>query len=154
MCGSGFDLDGRAAPAVLLHLRHPLTGHLVGVISGAHRDLVLDNPLTFQLLLAVTEKIREVINHEPHELTQVPLAERRLDLRAECKVTGRTLQPATCLKSGTEPVEIPQDQLGSSQQTCKTRITLETNLNTSADEANLQPRCKQFRALLPCQGLF
>lgn len=53
-CGAGFDLDGRAAPAVLLHLRHPLTGHLVGFISGAHRDLVLDDTLTFQLLAAIT----------------------------------------------------------------------------------------------------
>lgn len=56
MCGSRFDLDGRAAPAVLLHLRHPLTGHLVGVISGAHGDLVLDDALTFQLLAAVAAK--------------------------------------------------------------------------------------------------
>lgn len=56
MCGSGFDLDGGAAPAVLLHLRHPLTGHLVGVVRGAHCDLVLDDALTFQLLSAVTAK--------------------------------------------------------------------------------------------------
>lgn len=56
MCGSRFDLNGRAAPAVLLHLRHPLTGHLVGVIRGTHCDLVLDDTLTFQLLMAVTAK--------------------------------------------------------------------------------------------------
>lgn len=54
MCGSRFDLNGRAAPAVLLHLRHPLTGHLVGVVGGTHCDLVLDDALTFQLLAAVT----------------------------------------------------------------------------------------------------
>lgn len=51
--GSGFDLDGRAAPAVLLHLRHPLAGHLVGVVGGAHGDLVLDAALALQLLAAV-----------------------------------------------------------------------------------------------------
>lgn len=56
MCGSRFDLNGGTAPAVLLHLRHPFTGHLVGVIGGTHCDLVLDDPLTFQLLTAVTAK--------------------------------------------------------------------------------------------------
>lgn len=56
MCGSGFDLDGGAAPAVLLHLRHPLAGHLVRVVGGTHCDLVLDDALTFQLLAAVTAK--------------------------------------------------------------------------------------------------
>lgn len=56
MCGSGFDLDGGAAPAVLLHLRHPLAGHLIRVVGGAHCDLVLDDALTFQLLAAVTAK--------------------------------------------------------------------------------------------------
>lgn len=49
---SGLDLDGRAAPAVLLHLGHPLAGHLVGVVSGAHGDLVLDDALHFQLVAA------------------------------------------------------------------------------------------------------
>lgn len=53
MRGAGFDLNGGAAPAVLLHLRHPLARHLVGVVGGAHRDLVLDGALTFQLLAAV-----------------------------------------------------------------------------------------------------
>lgn len=56
MSASRFDLDGGAAPAVLLHLRHPLAGQLIGVVSGAHCDLVLDDPLTFQLLSAITEK--------------------------------------------------------------------------------------------------
>lgn len=55
MRGSRFDLDGGATPAVLLRLRHPLAGHLVGVVSGTHGDLVLDDALTFQLLSAVTE---------------------------------------------------------------------------------------------------
>lgn len=59
MCGSRFDLNGRAAPDVLLHLRHPLTGHLVGVVGGTHCDLVLDDALTFQLLAAVTEKQKQ-----------------------------------------------------------------------------------------------
>lgn len=62
MCGSGFDLDGRAAPAVLLYLRHPLTSHLVGVIGSTHRDLVLDDTLTFQLLTAVAAKTKEAKN--------------------------------------------------------------------------------------------
>lgn len=56
MCCSRFDLNGGAAPAVLLHLRHPLTGHLVGVVGGTHGDLVLDAALTFQLLSSVTTK--------------------------------------------------------------------------------------------------
>ena len=54
MCGSRFDLYGGATPAVLLHLGHPLAGHLVGVLCGTHGDLVLDDTLTFQLLAAVT----------------------------------------------------------------------------------------------------
>ena len=54
--GSRFDLNGRAAPAVLFHLRHPLTGHLVGVVGGTHCDLVLDDALTFQLLATVAAK--------------------------------------------------------------------------------------------------
>lgn len=56
MCGPRFDLDGGASPAVLLHLRHPLAGRLVGLVGGTHCDLVLDDPLTFQLLSAITEK--------------------------------------------------------------------------------------------------
>lgn len=62
MCSSRFDLYGRVAPAVLLHLRHPLTGHLVGVVGGTHCDLVLDDSLTFQLLASVTaeEKHRAI----------------------------------------------------------------------------------------------
>lgn len=56
MCCSRFDLNGRATPTVLLHLRHPLAGHLVGIIGGTHSDLVLDAALTFQLLAAVTTK--------------------------------------------------------------------------------------------------
>lgn len=56
MCGSRFDLNGRTAPAVLLHLRHSLTGHLVGFVGGTHGDLVLDYALTFQLLTAVTAR--------------------------------------------------------------------------------------------------
>lgn len=54
MCDSWFDLDGRATPAVLLHLRHPLTGHLIGVFCGTDRDLVLDDALTVQLLSSIT----------------------------------------------------------------------------------------------------
>lgn len=53
-----FDLDGRAAPAVLLHLGHPLAGHLVGVVGGAHGDLVLDDALAFQLLAAAAANRR------------------------------------------------------------------------------------------------
>lgn len=56
MCGSRFDLNGRAAPAVLLHLRHPLAGHLVGVLCRTHGNLVLDDALTFQLFTAVTAR--------------------------------------------------------------------------------------------------
>lgn len=63
MCGSRFDLNGRAAPAVLLHLRHPLTGHLVRVFGGTHCDFVLDDTLTFQLLVAGTAKQK----HRPIE---------------------------------------------------------------------------------------
>lgn len=54
MRDSWFDLDGRATPAVLLHLRHPLTGHLIGVFCGTDRDLVLDDALTVQLLSSIT----------------------------------------------------------------------------------------------------
>lgn len=53
-----FDLDGRAAPAVLLHLGHPLASHLVGVVGGAHGDLVLDDALAFQLLAAAAANRR------------------------------------------------------------------------------------------------
>lgn len=53
---SGFDLDGRAAPAVLLYLGHPLAGHLVGVVGGAHGDLVLDDALDLQLVAAAAAK--------------------------------------------------------------------------------------------------
>ena len=63
MCSSRCDLNGRAAPAVLLHLRHPLTGHLIGVVGGTHCDLVLDDTLTFQLLVALTAKQK----HRPIE---------------------------------------------------------------------------------------
>lgn len=62
--GSGFDLDGRAAPAVLLHLRHPLAGHLVGVVGGAHGDLVLDAALALQLLAAVAVERGEKNNNK------------------------------------------------------------------------------------------
>lgn len=65
MWGSGFNLDGGAAPTVFLHLRHPLAGHLVGVVSGTHSDLVLDDPLTFQLLSAITEKQKQGGNKPP-----------------------------------------------------------------------------------------
>lgn len=101
MCGSGFDLDGRAAPAVFLHLRHPLTGHLVGVISGAHRDLVLDDPLTFQLFSAITEKQKQR-GYKPqgckahsryHCLKADLIWEPAQALVAERNVTGLTLQP-------------------------------------------------------------
>ena len=50
---AGLDLDGRAAPDVLLHLGHALAGHLVGVVRGAHRDLVLDAALPGQQLPAL-----------------------------------------------------------------------------------------------------
>lgn len=62
---SGFDLDGRAAPAVLLYLGHPLAGYLVGVISGAHGDLVLDDALDLQLLATAAANRRRV---EPSKL--------------------------------------------------------------------------------------
>lgn len=47
------DLDRRAAPDVLLHLRHTLSGRLVGVVSGAHRDLVLNAALALQVIPAL-----------------------------------------------------------------------------------------------------
>lgn len=62
---SRFDLDGRAAPAVLLHLGHPLASHLVGVVGGAHGDLVLDDALAFQLLAAAAANRR---HSEPFKL--------------------------------------------------------------------------------------
>lgn len=60
MRGSRFDLDGRAAPAVFLHPKHPLAGHLVGILSGAHRDLVLDDSLTLQFLSAITDQQKQI----------------------------------------------------------------------------------------------
>lgn len=66
MCGSRFYLNGRAAPAILFHLRHPLAGHLVGVISGANGDLILDAALTLQLLTAVTAEVKETAFCQPH----------------------------------------------------------------------------------------
>lgn len=49
---TGLDLDRCAAPYVLLHLRHSLPGGLVGVVCGAHCDLVLNAALTLQVVLA------------------------------------------------------------------------------------------------------
>lgn len=71
MCGSWFDLNGGAAPAVFLHLRHPLAGHLVGVISGTHGNLVLNHTLTFQLLAAVAAKHKHPVTAPPGSLLAV-----------------------------------------------------------------------------------
>lgn len=57
---SRFDLDGRAAPVVLLYLGHPLSSHLVGVVSGAHGDLVLDDTLDLQLVAAAAANRRRI----------------------------------------------------------------------------------------------
>lgn len=53
------DLDGCAAPDVLLHLRHALAGRLVGVVRGAHRDLVLDAALALQVIPALPARRRK-----------------------------------------------------------------------------------------------
>lgn len=45
VCGARFDLDGRPAPDVLLHLGHPLPRHLVRVVGGTHCDLVQNTAL-------------------------------------------------------------------------------------------------------------
>lgn len=47
------DLDCCAAPDVLFHLRHALSGCLVGVVSGANRDLVLNAALALQVIPAL-----------------------------------------------------------------------------------------------------
>lgn len=41
---SRFDDLGAPLARVLLGLRHALSGHLVGVVGGAHCDFVLDRP--------------------------------------------------------------------------------------------------------------
>ena len=61
MCGPRFDLNGRAAPAVLLYLAHPLPGQLVRVVSGTHCDLVLDPGQAVQLNSALTGRIQRTV---------------------------------------------------------------------------------------------
>lgn len=55
----GLDLDCCAAPDVLLHLRHALSGCLVGVVSGANRDLVLNAALALQVIPALPVQRRK-----------------------------------------------------------------------------------------------
>lgn len=48
-----FDLNCRAAPDVLLHLGHALSGRLVGVVCGTNCDLVLNAALALQVIPAL-----------------------------------------------------------------------------------------------------
>lgn len=121
MCGSRFDLDGRAAPAVLLHLRHPLAGHLVGFICGTHCNLVLDDALTFQLLATVTAKqnhgvikprgsLLGVRTQSAHKITQRSSTDSvqhkvalwRPGLGLLCVMSQATYSPADCYMWGSE----------------------------------------------------
>lgn len=97
---SRFDLDGRAAPAVLLHLRHPLAGHLVGVISGTHGDLVLDDALDFQLVAAAAANRRhgEPIKLQSSNSDRVPraVALRRASRWLQAGLSQARYSPADC----------------------------------------------------------
>ncbi len=53
------DLNGGAAPDVLLHLRHALPGRLVGVVCGTNCDLVLNAALALQVIPSLPVRRRK-----------------------------------------------------------------------------------------------